>query len=121
MQSNYRLFYEVITLVITHLERELDINVWWTRNLPSLEKYGVRPAGHACVTGLPLHGKYAESKVNVELMPADSWLIDFLRFFGLFAHPKKHLKKQELLKVPTKRCRLNPEIAQELAERLART
>lgn len=138
-QRNYRLFYEVlcksqvpIALVITHLEREPDMNAWWTRNLSGLEKYGIKPAGHACVTGLPAHGKYAESKVNIErmlrgyngqgkyVMPADSWFIEFLRFFGLFAPPKKDLKKRELLKVLTKRCKMNPKIAQELAERLAR-
>ena len=139
-QSNYRLFYEVlcrsrvpIALVITHLEREPDMNAWWARNLPSLEKYGIKPAGHACVTGLPTHGKYPESKANIErmlrgyngqgkyVMPADSWFIEFLRFFGWFAPPKKALKKKELLKVLTKRCGLNPKIAQELAERLTRT
>ena len=139
-QSNYRLFYEVlcrsqvpIALVITHLEREPDMDAWWTRNLPSLDKYGIRPAGHACVTGLPAHAKYAESKANVErllrgydgqgkyIMPAESWFVEFLRFFGLFAPPKKALKKKELLKVLTKRCKLNSKIAQELAERLART
>ncbi|KAF8557948.1 hypothetical protein OG21DRAFT_1504618 [Imleria badia] len=138
-QSNYRLFYEVlcksrvpIALVVTHLERE-DMNAWWTRNVSGLEKYGIRPAGHACVTGLPTHSKYAESKVNIErmlrgyngqgkyIMPADSWFIEFLRFFGLFAPAKKDLKKRELLKVLTKRCKMNPKIAQELAERLVRT
>lgn len=139
-QSNYRLFYEVlcrsqvpIALVITHLEREPDMEAWWTRNLASLEKYGIRPAGHACVTGLPAHSKYPESKANIErmlrgyngqgkyVMPADSWFLEFLRFFGWFAPPKKELKKKELLKVLTKRCKLNPKIAQELVERLART
>lgn len=136
-QSNYRLFHEVlcrskvpIGLVITHLERELNMEEWWTRNLASLEKYGIRSAGHACVTGLPSHSKYPESRANIErllrgyngqgkyLMPADSWFIEFLRFFGWFAPPKKDLKKKELLKLLTKRCKLNSKLAQELAERL---
>ena len=136
--SNYRLFYEVlcrsqvpIALVITHLEREPDMNAWWTRNLHSLEKRGIKPAGHACVTGLPTHSKYPESKASIErmlrgyngqgkyIMPADSWFIEFLRSFGRFAPPKKELKEEELLKVLTKRCKLSPKIAQELAERLA--
>ncbi|KIK27900.1 hypothetical protein PISMIDRAFT_145192 [Pisolithus microcarpus 441] len=48
-QSNYRLFYEVlcgqqvpIALVITHLEREVDMEDWWTRNHKSIEKYGIK-------------------------------------------------------------------------------
>ncbi|KAN0090993.1 P-loop containing nucleoside triphosphate hydrolase protein [Tylopilus felleus] len=139
-QSNYRLFYEVlcksqvpIALVITNLEREKDMEGWWTRNLSGLEKYGIKAAGHACVTGLPKHSKYPESKANMErmlrgydgegkyVMPPDSWFTDFLRLFGLFAPPKKDLKKRELLKVLTKRCKLNPRIAQEIAERLTST
>lgn len=138
-QSNYRLFYEVlcrsqvpIALVVTHLEREPDMNAWWTRNVASLEKYGIKSAGHACVTGLEMHSKYPESRAGIELMlracdgqgkyvmPADSWFIEFLRFFGLFAPPKKDLKKRELLKVLTKRCKLDTKIAQELAVNLAR-
>ncbi|KAG9316457.1 P-loop containing nucleoside triphosphate hydrolase protein [Chiua virens] len=137
-QSNYRLFYEVlcrcqvpIALVITHLEREPNMEAWWTRNLASLERYGIKATGHACVTGLPTHSQYPESRASIQrmlggyngqgkyVMPADSWFIEFLRFFGLFAPPKKNLKKKELLKVLTKRCKLNTKIAQELAERLA--
>lgn len=136
-QSNYRLFHEVlcrskvpIALAITHLEREPDMDAWWTRNLASLEKYGIKSAGHACVTGLPTHSKYLESRANIEqmlrgyngqgkyVMPPDSWFIEFLRFFGRFAPPKKDLKKRELLKLLTKRCQLNSKVAQDLAERL---
>lgn len=59
MQSNYGLFYEVlcrslvpIALVITHLEREADMEKWWQRNVESLEKYGIEAVDHACVTRL---------------------------------------------------------------------
>ncbi|KAF8557984.1 P-loop containing nucleoside triphosphate hydrolase protein [Imleria badia] len=136
-QSNYRLFYEVlckssvpIALVITHLEREPDMEKWWERNVESLEKYGIKAAGHACVTGLPTHSKYRESRQNITTlldghngdgrfnMPAEGWLIEFLRMFGLFAPLKKESKRKDIMKVLTKRCRLDPKIAEELAVKL---
>ncbi|KAN0075499.1 P-loop containing nucleoside triphosphate hydrolase protein [Tylopilus felleus] len=123
-QGNYRLFHGAlgrsqvpIALAITCLEREPDMEAWWTRNQANLERCGIEVAGHACVTRLTTHTKYPEAKVNIErmllgyegkkkyIMSADSWFIEGL--------------KRELLGVLTKRGKLNPEIAQELAERLA--
>ncbi|KAN0084084.1 P-loop containing nucleoside triphosphate hydrolase protein [Tylopilus felleus] len=137
-QSNYRLFYEAlcrssvpIALVITHLEREINMESWWERNRESLEKYGIKYAGHACVTGLPTHSaKYRESKVNILRllegynsngrfhMPPEGWLIEFLRKFGLFAPLKKEAERKDILKVLTKRCKLDPKVAGELADKL---
>ncbi|KAH0827570.1 P-loop containing nucleoside triphosphate hydrolase protein [Lanmaoa asiatica] len=136
-QSNYRLFYEVlcrsqvpIALVITHLEREADMEKWWERNVESLERYGIKAAGHACVTGLPTHSKYRESQHNIARlleghsgngrfnMPPEGWLIEFLRMFGLFAPLKRESKRKDIMKVLTKRCRLDPKIAEELAFKL---
>ncbi|KAF8557947.1 P-loop containing nucleoside triphosphate hydrolase protein [Imleria badia] len=131
---HYRLFYEVlyrsqvpIALVITHLEREPDMEAWWTRNQSSFETHGIKPAGHACVTGLPTHRKYPESKANIERLlrgykrehvkSADSWSIKVLRLLGVSASPKKD---KDLFSILTERCGLDPEIAKELAERLAR-
>ncbi|KAL4073310.1 P-loop containing nucleoside triphosphate hydrolase protein [Scleroderma yunnanense] len=60
VQCNYRLFYEMfcekqvpVGLVITYLEREKDMEDWWTRNERSIHDYGIKNIGHACVTGLP--------------------------------------------------------------------
>lgn len=136
-QSNYRLFYEVlcrsqvpIALVITHLERETSMEQWWERNMESLEKYGIKAAGHACVTGLPTHSKYRESQQNIARlleghngngrfnMPPEGWLIEFLRLFGLFAPLRKESKRKDIVKVLTKRCRLDQKIAEELAGKL---
>lgn len=136
-QSNYRLFYEVlcrsqvpIALVITHLEREADMEKWWERNVDSLEKYGIKAAGHACVTGLPTHSKYPESRQNIARlleghnndgrfnMPPEGWLIEFLRMFGLFAPLKRESKRKDILKVLTKRCKLDQKVAEELALKL---
>ncbi|KAG6378086.1 P-loop containing nucleoside triphosphate hydrolase protein [Boletus reticuloceps] len=136
-QSNYRLFFEVlcksqvpIALVITHLEREVDMENWWERNAESLEKYGIKTAGHACVTGLPTHSKHPESQRNIARllkghkgqgrfnMPPERWLVEFLRLFGLFAPLKKECKKKDIVKLLTKRCKLDPKVAEELATKL---
>jgi len=136
-QSNYRLFYEVlcrsqvpIALIITHLERETLMEGWWERNMDSLEKYGIKAAGHACVTGLPTHNKYRESQVNIArlleghksngrfTMPQEAWIIEFLRMFGLFAPLKRESKRKDIMKVLTKRCKLDPKVAEELAVKL---
>ena len=136
-QSNYRLFYEVlcrskvpIAVIVTHLEREPDMEKWWERNVESLDKYGIKAAGHACVTGLPTHSKYRESQHNIWRllegrytegrfnMPPDGWFIEFLRSFGLFAPLKEKSKRKDIMKVLTKRCRLDPKTAEELAVKL---
>ncbi|KAI6044896.1 P-loop containing nucleoside triphosphate hydrolase protein [Pisolithus marmoratus] len=92
-QSNYRLFYEIlceskvpIGLVITNLEREKDMENWWTRNEKALYDFGIKSVGHACVTGLPYHPKqYALSRAAIYglltdcdrfgkyIMPLDDW------------------------------------------------
>jgi len=137
-QSNYRLFYEVlcnsdvpISLVITNVERESNMEDWWARNHGGLEKYGIKSAGHACVTGLPYHSKYEDSKVAIQnllagcdgegkyTMPSEAWFIQFLRLFGMFA-PPKNLKGKKLLEILTKRCKLNEKVAQEIAQKLER-
>ncbi|KAF9232432.1 hypothetical protein BU15DRAFT_55036 [Melanogaster broomeanus] len=136
IQSNYRLFYEVlcrsavpISLVITHLEREPDMDDWWPRNSKSLEKYGIMGAGHACVTGLPDHSKYEESKIAIQnllvsydgkgkySMPSDAWFMEFMRLFGLWAPPKA-LKRKSLMNFLTKHCGMDPKVAQDIAEKL---
>ncbi|KAF8548921.1 hypothetical protein OG21DRAFT_664093 [Imleria badia] len=136
-QSNYRLFHEVlcrssvpIALVITHLEREDDMEDWWKRNMKNLGKYGIKAVGHACVTGLPNHSKCHESQENITRlleghngvgrfnMPPEGWFIDFLRRFGLFAPLKKEATQQDIKKVLTKRCKLDPMVAEELAAKL---
>jgi len=136
-QSNYRLFYEVlcgsqvpIAVVITHLEREHDMEEWWTRNVKSLEKYGIKSAGHACVTGIPGHSKYGPSQDAMKkllvgydgaakyTMPSsEAWFIQFFRLFGLFAQPKD-LKGKKLQAFLIKKCGMGSEVAEELVKQL---
>ncbi|KIK91371.1 hypothetical protein PAXRUDRAFT_149646 [Paxillus rubicundulus Ve08.2h10] len=135
-QSNYRLFYEVlcgsqvpIALVVTHLEREIAMEDWWTRNVKSMEKYGINSAGHACVTGILGHDQYGPSQAIIKkllmgydgnakyTMPPDAWFVESFRRFGFFA-PPKDLKGKKLRDVLTKRCGLNPKVAEELVKKM---
>ncbi|KAN0076721.1 P-loop containing nucleoside triphosphate hydrolase protein [Tylopilus felleus] len=136
-QANYRLFFEAlcrssvpIAFVITHLEQELDMEGWWTRNAERLERWGFKAAGHACVTGLPEHSKYRESQQNMHRllegynndgrfnMPPDEWLIEFFQLFGLFSPLKNDSKRKEIVKVLVKRCRMDTELAEKIATKL---
>ncbi|KIJ06534.1 hypothetical protein PAXINDRAFT_19376 [Paxillus involutus ATCC 200175] len=135
-QSNYRLFYEVlcgskvpIALVVTHLEREPVMEDWWRRNVNSLDRYGIKSAGHACVTAIPGHDKYGMSQAAIKdlltgydgvakyTMPPEAWFIEFFRLFGLFA-PPKNLKGKKLQVFLTKRCGLDSKVAEELVKRI---
>ncbi|KIK90540.1 hypothetical protein PAXRUDRAFT_676422 [Paxillus rubicundulus Ve08.2h10] len=135
-QSNYRLFYEVlcgsqvpVAVVITHLEREQDMEEWWTRNVKSLEKYGIKSAGHACVTGIPGHKQYEPSRIAIKnllvgydgtakyTMPPEAWFVQFFRIFGLFA-PPKDLKGKKLQGFLTKKCGMTADVAEELVKKM---
>ncbi|KAG2153879.1 hypothetical protein DEU56DRAFT_726231 [Suillus clintonianus] len=55
--SNYRLFYEVlfeekipVAVVITHLEGEIRMDEWYTRNKGWFERHAVKCIDHACIT-----------------------------------------------------------------------
>jgi predicted GTPase len=57
IRNNYRLFYEwfcekkvPIVLVVTGLEREENMEGWWTRCKGTYEKYSIVVDGHACIT-----------------------------------------------------------------------
>src|SRR6267154_1116182 len=74
MQSNYRLFFEFLceekvplALVVTNLEREQNMEDWYTRNMIHLEKHNIKSIGHACITAANLldgrhNDKYEQSR-----------------------------------------------------------
>ena len=139
MQSNYRLFYEVlgrkqvpIALAITHLERERVMENWWQRNTKTLENNGIYVDGHACITTLEGHPKYGESRNAVQdllwqyadqgkfSMPTETWLVRLLNGLNIllgFALPKS----KDLTRILTKRCYLEPEVAQRVAACIGNT
>ena len=68
IRNNYRLFYEwlcekkfPIVLVITGLEREKNMEDWWTRYRGTFDKYKIVVDGHACITAAShLDGRHQE-------------------------------------------------------------
>jgi len=136
-QSNYRLFYEVLCgkqvpvgLVITHLEREVNMEDWWVRNEKSIEKYGIKCAGHACVTGLPDNGKYAKSREAMcdllhqhdgsgrYIMPEGDWLARLIMGLKAFLTGDKIgiPRGKNLERALVKRCGLDAGAAQRIME-----
>ncbi|KAH7888444.1 P-loop containing nucleoside triphosphate hydrolase protein [Phlebopus sp. FC_14] len=134
VQSNYRLFYEIlgrkevpVALVITHLERETEMEGWWPRNVKTMERYGIVSTGHACVTTLPGHPKYEESKQAIlDLlsqyvnhgkfsMPTEMWIGRLLKGLGSLVTGDRGLKGKDIVRVLTKRCHLDLEVAQRVA------
>ena len=103
---------------------------WWKRNAKQLEKFGLNFAGHACVTGLPTHSKYPESLHNIAKlldgldgdghfnMPPEARLVEFSRLLGRFSPLKEDSRKKEIKQVLVKRCRMDSEMAEELAVKL---
>lgn len=136
-QANYRLFYEAlcrsqvpIALAITHLEQEKDdMEDWWTRNVERLEELGLKFAAHVCVTGLPTHNNYVESRRRVWdllqahcgerfTMPYEAWFVESLPLLSLFSPLKKGLTRKMIIKVLVKRCGMEQKKAEELAAKL---
>ncbi|KAI5991123.1 P-loop containing nucleoside triphosphate hydrolase protein [Pisolithus albus] len=135
IQSNYRLFYEMlcegkvpIGLVITYLEREKDMEDWWVRNSRPLYDYGIKSVGHACVTGLPdLQEKYALSRAAIYglltdcdrygryIMPRDSLLRRLVRNMEMFVMGGSLPKGEKLTQALMTRGGLKEEDARKLA------
>ncbi|KAF9233496.1 P-loop containing nucleoside triphosphate hydrolase protein [Melanogaster broomeanus] len=137
MQSNYRLFFEVlgrkqvpIALAITHLERETDMEDWWDRNVKKLEKSGIVVAGHACLTTLEGNEKYSRSREIMQdlllqydrqtkfTMPSEAWIDRVLKGLGSLAADKLFPRGKDLINILTKRCHLDAEVAQRVAVRI---
>lgn len=138
-QSNYRLFYEIlgrrevpIALVITHLEREPQMEDWWPRNEKLLERYGIIAAGHACLTGVNGHPKFQQSQDAIRallsqydeqgkfMMPSEAWIGRLLRGLTSLVGDKAFAKSKDVTRLLVKRCHLDLEIAQRIAAFLDR-
>ncbi|KAI6129446.1 hypothetical protein EDD16DRAFT_1545620 [Pisolithus croceorrhizus] len=118
-QSNYRLFYEVlcgqqvpIALVITHLEREVDMEDWWTRNHKSIEKYGIKCAGHACRARTGSMGNHRRQS-----LACCNSTMDHGSGLKIFTAGRAGISKgKSLQKALVKRCGLDADTAQKIME-----
>ncbi|KAI6131072.1 P-loop containing nucleoside triphosphate hydrolase protein [Pisolithus croceorrhizus] len=134
IQSNYRLFYEIlceskvpIGLVITYLEREQDMEDWWTRNKLALRNHGIKSIGHACVTGLRNHPeKYALSRAAIYglltdcdrfgkyTMPSDIWFGRVVRRMRSLVRGVRLPRGEQLTQTLITRCGLKEDDARRL-------
>ncbi|KIJ67580.1 hypothetical protein HYDPIDRAFT_149292 [Hydnomerulius pinastri MD-312] len=131
-----------IVLVITHLEGEVMMDDWWVRNEAELRSFGIRSHGHACVTatqGLEniYAQRYEESRVKVKAMIENSivgaafsmerrnWFVRLVRNMRMMVEgwtssgqSEASMTEKDVVNVLVKRCKLNRNIAVELARRI---
>ncbi|OAX35944.1 hypothetical protein K503DRAFT_772984 [Rhizopogon vinicolor AM-OR11-026] len=152
IQNNYRLFYEwlcekkvPIVLVITGLEREDNMEDWWTKYKHTFDKYKISVDGHACITAAnKLDGRhqrlYEESRQLIRKlvkeyaydrpeagdgfkgrrMGDDGWLRRFIRKLKELLLGNHTLKKKDIATILIKRCGMPPEAAVLLAGEIRR-
>ena len=144
-QSNYRLFCEClcntkvpIALVFTGLEREVEMEDWWTRNKTHIEHYGIKSDGHACITAVQDETpgedlKYTESQKRIRellktcalkneafLLEPHSWLAKLGKGMRSFIEKHRNPKRRDVMRVLTHRCKLDPETARKIADMIER-
>ena len=140
-QSNYRLFCEClcntkvpIALVFTGLEREAELEDWWTRNQTHIEHYGIKSRGHACITAVQDEvpgedAKYMQSREKIrELLKtcalkneafspeSHTWFAKFGKGMKSFIEKHRNPKRRDVMRVLTNRCKLDPETARKIAD-----
>ncbi|KAF8557972.1 hypothetical protein OG21DRAFT_78982 [Imleria badia] len=121
-QSNYRLFCEClcntkvpIALVFTGLEREVEMEDWWTRNKSHIEHYGIKSDGHACVTAVQDDTpgedlKYTESQKRIRellktcalkndafLLEPHSWFAKLGKGMKSFIEKHRNPKRRDII------------------------
>ena len=139
-QSNYQLFCEClcntkvpIALVFTGLEREVEMEDWWTRNKTHIEHYGIKSHGHACITAVqdeaPGDDKYMQSRERIrELLKtcalkneafspeSHTWFAKFGKGMKSFIKNHGNPKRRDVMRVLTNRCKLDPETARKIVD-----
>lgn len=140
-QSNYRLFCECLcntkvptALVFTGLEREVEMEDWWTRNKTHIEHYGIKSDGHACITAVQDDTpgedlKFTESQKRIrELLKScalkneaflpepHTWFAKLAKGMRSFIEKHRSPRRRDVMKVLTHRCKLDPETARKIAE-----
>ncbi|KAG1893520.1 uncharacterized protein F5891DRAFT_1196276 [Suillus fuscotomentosus] len=130
-QNNYRFFHEFlcgkkvpIVLAITNLERELDMEKWWTRNQDTFCKKKILVNGHACITAIQVKNKpmLQEKSRNaiwnlVKEFTADGQKPAWKGGNDLFVSSMSPVRK-DIVSYLTKRCHMPLEVAKELASKI---
>ncbi|KAF9232613.1 hypothetical protein BU15DRAFT_54822, partial [Melanogaster broomeanus] len=124
-QRNYKLFYDVlcgqkvpIGAVITHLEQEVNMEDWWTRNGKYFDRYNIKLEGHTCVTALPPGGGMGNRLGNSTTRERPSKV--YCRFITTKRLPHQRaasMEPKKLLDALT-RCGFDPDLAGRLKGRL---
>ncbi|KAG1850169.1 P-loop containing nucleoside triphosphate hydrolase protein [Suillus subluteus] len=133
-QCNYRLFRYFlcdkkvpIVLAITNLEREQNMESWWTRNQETFRKKKIRFDGHACITAVE-HYPTLQTKSHDAIWDVitnvtaggqkrarnggNDLFVSLMPLAG-----NLHVRKDIVSRL-TKRCHMSPEVAKELAGRI---
>jgi predicted GTPase len=136
-QRNYWLFRSFlcdkrvpIVLAITNLERERNMEDWWTRNQGTFHKKKIRVDGHVCVTVIEHYPTLqAESHAAiwnlVKNVTADGQKRARKGGNDLSMSPMPHAGNENphtrrIVSHLTKRCHMSPEVARQLADRISR-
>jgi tRNA U34 5-carboxymethylaminomethyl modifying GTPase MnmE/TrmE len=141
IQEHYRLFHEwlcekrvPVVLVLTGLEREHgSMEDWWTRNKRVFQRYKIHVAGHACITAAShlVDGRhkqlYEESRRLVHSLiirhtygsREGAYTDGGARELTLGKSTVTFLpEKKDILTILTKRCRMPPDTARQLASQI---
>jgi len=144
IQNNYRLFYEwlcdkkvPIVLVLTGLEREKNMEDWWTRNIATFKKYEIIVQGHACITAANnLDGRHEELYQQSRRLIRDvvrqhthdrggagwkggeGWFRRFMRRLRELFQGNSSVKKKDVVSILTKRCGMPLDAAAKLAKKI---
>ncbi|KAG2151276.1 uncharacterized protein EDB93DRAFT_1140431 [Suillus bovinus] len=137
-QNNYRFFYEFlcgkkvpVVLAITKLEREPDMESWWTRNQKNFLRKKIRVNGHVCITTIKAYSDLREKSRKaiwnlVKNVTADQQkraregANNLFRVASLISPAQNgNLRvRKDVVSYLIKRCHMSPEVAKLLASRM---
>jgi hypothetical protein len=107
---------------------------WWMRNKTHIEHYGIKSDGHACITTVQDETlgedlKYMESQQRIRellktcalknkafLPEPHSWFAKLGEGMKSFVEKHRSPKRRDVLRVLTRRCKLDPETARKIAD-----
>ncbi|KAG2750387.1 hypothetical protein P692DRAFT_20729528, partial [Suillus brevipes Sb2] len=136
-QRNYRLFRYFlcdktvpIVLAITNLEREQNMESWWTRNQKTFRKKNISVDGYACIAAIEHYPSLQEKSRDairkvVKNVTADGQKRAWKGGNDLFMSSMPHAgngspRTRKMVSRLTKRCHMSPEVARQLADRISR-